>query len=210
MGRFETELLATDANIEVLAGMNGALDRQGSDRRPPKMIILDMDSSVSPTHGNKKRRQWSLRLHLLPSTIPVQPVRRSGAVFPSPRQCPQCRRLACCSGTGRSSVIGNGTCAATSEGTPPLPHRTSTSSWKVRTCFLTRSGCRRPNSSGKHCPPATRPVGSAQPCAALLRQLQLPLEVGTESVVSWPTIPGTGSPCRHGSSSHQLVPTPSG
>ena len=41
-----------------------------------------------------------------------------------------------------SSVTGNGTYAATSEGTLPLPRRTSTSSWKVRV-FSTRSVCRR-------------------------------------------------------------------
>ena len=54
MGRFETELLATDANIEVLAGMNGAWIDKVHDRRPPQMIILDMDSSVSPTHGEQE------------------------------------------------------------------------------------------------------------------------------------------------------------
>ena len=54
MGRFETELLATDANIEVLADMSGAWIDKVHDRRPPKMIILDMDSSVSPTHGEQE------------------------------------------------------------------------------------------------------------------------------------------------------------
>ena len=54
MGRFETELLATDANIEVLADMNGAWIDRVHDRRPPKMIILDMDSSVSPTRGEQE------------------------------------------------------------------------------------------------------------------------------------------------------------
>ena len=54
MGRFETELLATDANIEVLADMNGAWIDKVHDRRPPKMIVLDMDSSVSPTHGEQQ------------------------------------------------------------------------------------------------------------------------------------------------------------
>ena len=54
MGRFETELLATDANIEVLADMNGAWIDKVHDRCPPKMIILDMDSSVSPTHGEQE------------------------------------------------------------------------------------------------------------------------------------------------------------
>ena len=54
MGRFETELLAADANVEVLADMNGAWIDKVHDRRPPKMIILDMDSSVSPTHGEQE------------------------------------------------------------------------------------------------------------------------------------------------------------
>ncbi len=43
MGRFETELLATGANVEVLADMNGVWIDKVHDRRPPKMIILDMD-----------------------------------------------------------------------------------------------------------------------------------------------------------------------
>ena len=47
MGRFETELLASDANIEALTDMNGVWIDRVHDRRPPKMIILDMDSSVS-------------------------------------------------------------------------------------------------------------------------------------------------------------------
>ena len=54
MGRFETELLATDANIEVLTDMNGAWIDRVHDRHPSKMIILDMDSSVSPTHGEQE------------------------------------------------------------------------------------------------------------------------------------------------------------
>ena len=54
MGRFETELLATDANIEALADMSGEWIDKVHDRRPPKMIILDMDSSVSPTHGEQE------------------------------------------------------------------------------------------------------------------------------------------------------------
>ncbi len=51
MGRFETELLATDENLAALTELSGAWIDKVHDRRPPKMIILDMDSSVSPTHG---------------------------------------------------------------------------------------------------------------------------------------------------------------
>ena len=54
MGRFETELLATDANVEALADMNGVWIDRVHDRHPPTKIILDMDSSVSPTHGNQE------------------------------------------------------------------------------------------------------------------------------------------------------------
>ena len=87
MGRFETELLATDENVEALVDMNGVWIDKVHDRHPPKMIILDMDSQRQPdpwrTRGNSV--QWSLRLYLLPSAIPVQPVRRLGEVFPAPR-----------------------------------------------------------------------------------------------------------------------------
>jgi hypothetical protein len=53
MGRFETELLATDENLAALTALPGAWIDKVHDRRPPKMIILDMDSSVSPTHGDQ-------------------------------------------------------------------------------------------------------------------------------------------------------------
>ena len=54
MGRFETELLATDANIEVLAGMNGAWIDKVHDGRPPKMVVSDswwkLVFGVAPDH----------------------------------------------------------------------------------------------------------------------------------------------------------------
>jgi len=54
MGRFETELLATDDNLAVLADLSGIWIDRVHERKPPKMIILDMDSSVSPTHGEQE------------------------------------------------------------------------------------------------------------------------------------------------------------
>ena len=48
--RWETELLA----VEALVDMNGVWIDKVHDRHPPKMIILDMDSSVSPTHGEQE------------------------------------------------------------------------------------------------------------------------------------------------------------
>ncbi len=54
MGRFETEFLATDDNLAALADLSGAWIERVHDRRPPKMMVLDMDSSVSPTYGDQE------------------------------------------------------------------------------------------------------------------------------------------------------------
>jgi hypothetical protein len=51
MGRFETEVLATTDNRSALADMSGQWIDRFHERKPPKWITLDMDSSVSPTHG---------------------------------------------------------------------------------------------------------------------------------------------------------------
>ena len=51
MGRFETEWLATEDNLKALADLCGAWIDRVHDRKPPDGIILDMDSSVSPTYG---------------------------------------------------------------------------------------------------------------------------------------------------------------
>ncbi len=54
MGRFETEWLATDENLAVLSDLSGIWIDRVHDRKKPKVIILDMDSSVSPTHGDQE------------------------------------------------------------------------------------------------------------------------------------------------------------
>jgi hypothetical protein len=53
MGRFETEWLATDENLAALSDLSGIWIDRVHDRKKPKVIILDMDSSVSPTHGDQ-------------------------------------------------------------------------------------------------------------------------------------------------------------
>ncbi|MCH9051703.1 MAG: IS1380 family transposase [Proteobacteria bacterium] len=54
MGRFETELLATEENLAALADLSGQWIDKVHDRHPLTKIILDMDSSVSPTHGEQE------------------------------------------------------------------------------------------------------------------------------------------------------------
>src|SRR6476469_9368381 len=54
MGRFETEWLATEANLAALADLSGGWIDRVHERRPPDGIILDMDSSESPTYGGQE------------------------------------------------------------------------------------------------------------------------------------------------------------
>ena len=54
MSRFETEILATDENLNNLTDLCGQWVDQVDDRIPMKQLILDMDSSVSPTHGQQE------------------------------------------------------------------------------------------------------------------------------------------------------------
>jgi hypothetical protein len=54
MGRFETDWLATEANLDALTGLSGAWIDRVHGRRPPDGIILDLDSSESPTFGQQE------------------------------------------------------------------------------------------------------------------------------------------------------------
>ncbi len=51
MGRFETEWLARPENLAALADLPGDWIDTVHQRRPPRTIVLDMDSSESPTFG---------------------------------------------------------------------------------------------------------------------------------------------------------------
>jgi len=54
MGRFETEILTQPKNMELLKNLSGQWVDRVRQRKPLKQIILDMDSSVSPTYGNQE------------------------------------------------------------------------------------------------------------------------------------------------------------
>ena len=54
MGRFETEVLTQAANLSTLTNLSGRWIDRVHARRPVKGIVLDMDSSVSPTFGEQE------------------------------------------------------------------------------------------------------------------------------------------------------------
>jgi len=59
MGRFATQWLATASNLAALTDLSGQWIDLVHIRRPPRGIVLDMDSSVSPTHGEQELSVWN-------------------------------------------------------------------------------------------------------------------------------------------------------
>src|SRR3984893_15226349 len=59
IGRFETQWLAADKNLLALADLSGQWIDLVHARRPPRGIVLDMDLSVSSTHGEQEMSVWN-------------------------------------------------------------------------------------------------------------------------------------------------------
>ena len=59
MGRFETKWLAVPENLAALTNLSGQWIDRVHARRPPRGIVLDIDSSVSPTHGEQEMSVWN-------------------------------------------------------------------------------------------------------------------------------------------------------
>src|SRR3954452_3566872 len=54
MGRFETEVMTEAKNLAALTDLSGHWIDRVHARRPVRGIVLDMDSSVSPTYGEQE------------------------------------------------------------------------------------------------------------------------------------------------------------
>jgi hypothetical protein len=67
MARFDTEWLTRPGNLTALADLPGRWTDTVHERRPPRIVVLDMDSSESPTYGEQdgSASQRPFRLHLL-------------------------------------------------------------------------------------------------------------------------------------------------
>src|ERR671921_131760 len=59
MGRYETEWLTRPENLAALADLPGRWIDAVHARRPPRIVVLDMDSSESPTHGEQEGSTWN-------------------------------------------------------------------------------------------------------------------------------------------------------
>jgi hypothetical protein len=54
MGRFETKWLSRPENLAALADLPGQWIDKVHQRRPPRIVVFDMDSSESPTYGEQE------------------------------------------------------------------------------------------------------------------------------------------------------------
>ena len=59
MSRFETQTLTRPLNLKALSGLPGVLVDRVRKRKPIRKLILDMDSSVSPTHGEQEGSSYN-------------------------------------------------------------------------------------------------------------------------------------------------------
>src|SRR5919202_1898676 len=61
MGRFETEVLAQEANLSALCDLSGRWIDTVHARRTERVIVLEMESSVSPTYGEQEGSAYNGR-----------------------------------------------------------------------------------------------------------------------------------------------------
>src|SRR5829696_5930598 len=54
MGRFETEVLTQEANLNARSDLSGRRIDAVHARRPVKAVVLDINSSLSPTYGEQE------------------------------------------------------------------------------------------------------------------------------------------------------------
>ena len=59
MSRFETEVLTQDGNVEGLGRLNAKWVDGAISRTPHRRVILDMDSSESPVHGDQEGASYN-------------------------------------------------------------------------------------------------------------------------------------------------------
>ena len=59
MSRFETEVLTQDGNVEGLGRLNAKCVDGAMSRTPHRRVILDMDSSKSPVHGEQEGASYN-------------------------------------------------------------------------------------------------------------------------------------------------------
>jgi hypothetical protein len=80
VSRFETDMLTQDESIEALSSLNSSWVSKAVSRSLVKKVILDMDSSESPVHGNQEGSAYNGHL-LKPKSRQYLPLRHLAVVL---------------------------------------------------------------------------------------------------------------------------------
>ena len=106
MGRFETQMLSVKDNLQALSEVNGQWVERALEKTTHRRIILDMGqfSQSGPRRARSLWIQRPFRMHLLPSPVLLQPVRRLRRLNASARQRAQRGSLEGATGTYRGSL----------------------------------------------------------------------------------------------------------
>ena len=59
MGRFETKMLSVKGNLHALSEVNGRWVERALEKTSHRRIILDLDSSASPVHGEQEASAYN-------------------------------------------------------------------------------------------------------------------------------------------------------
>jgi hypothetical protein len=126
VSRFETETLATHENVGALAAINHAWVSKAMRSTGTKKVILDMDSSEFPVHGNQEGSAYnghfcSRCYH--PLLVFNQYGDCEGAYLRPGKFTRQTAGGTCCSPSWKDTGLWER--SSTSRPTPPLPPRTS-------------------------------------------------------------------------------------
>jgi len=62
LSRFETQILSEPDNLDKLVRLNDAWGARAGEQTKSWRIILDLDSSESPVHGEQEGFQYPIRL----------------------------------------------------------------------------------------------------------------------------------------------------
>ena len=154
MSRFETEVLTQDGNVEGLGRVNAEWVDRAMTHTAHRRVVLDMDSSESPVHGEQEGASYNGHFGSM-CYHPLFVFNQFGTA-----RAPSCVRETCIARTSGGRCWNRsfrGTrrreCAGTFAPTPHSPSRTSMSTWRSGESS-TPYGCRATkccNTRSLHC-----------------------------------------------------------
>ena len=89
MGRFETKWLSRPENLAALTALPGQWIDKVQQRKPPRIIVLDMDSSESPTYGEQEGAAYNGHFGC------ISVIRCSGSISLAMSSAAPCGRATC-------------------------------------------------------------------------------------------------------------------